>query len=57
VSLAAGKQVWFRLSAGKAWPYRTDCRCGGADLSRVRLESGRHVLVVPGPWDKDDSAT
>src|SRR4051794_32541692 len=22
VSLAEGKQVWFRLSAGKAWPYR-----------------------------------
>jgi hypothetical protein len=44
--------VWFRLDAGAAWPYRPACPCAGDDLGRVRLESGRQVLAVAGPWDE-----
>jgi hypothetical protein len=51
VPAADGKQVWFRLDVGDDWPHRTACPCQGEDLHRVRLESGRHVLAVPGPWD------
>lgn len=46
-----GKQVWFRLDVGPDWPHRTGCPCGGADLDRVRLESGRYAVAAPGPWD------
>lgn len=46
-----GKQVWFRLDVGEAWPHRTCCPCGGEDLDRVRLESGRFAVATPGPWD------
>lgn len=50
-SMTGGKQVWFRLDVGSDWAHRTDCRCGGEDLDRVRLESGRYAVVTPGPWD------
>ena len=49
-ALPDGKQVWFRLSVAEQWPHRTDCPCGGEDLERVRLESGRFA-VAAGPWD------
>jgi anti-sigma regulatory factor (Ser/Thr protein kinase) len=49
-SLARGKQVWFRVAAHN-WSYRSACRCHSDDLDRVRLESGRFALVIPGPWD------
>jgi anti-sigma regulatory factor (Ser/Thr protein kinase) len=55
VSLPGGKQVWFRLDIGTDWPHRTDCPCGGEDLDRVRLESGRYAIATPGPWDADES--
>lgn len=45
-----GKQVWFRLTVAEDWPHRTACPCGGEDLDRVRLESGRYAVRVPGPW-------
>jgi anti-sigma regulatory factor (Ser/Thr protein kinase) len=51
--VADGKQVWFRLDVGDDWPHRTACPCQGQDLQRVRLESGRYALAVPGPWDND----
>lgn len=51
VRAADGKQVWFRLDVGDDWPHRTACPCQGEDLQRVRLESGRYALAVPGPWD------
>lgn len=48
--LARGKQVWFRISAGESWPYRTDCPCHGDDLHEAtRLGSGRHVVSLPHP--------
>jgi anti-sigma regulatory factor (Ser/Thr protein kinase) len=50
--LDGGKQVWARLSVDPAWAYRTACPCGGSDLDRVRLESGRYALAVAGPWDE-----
>lgn len=50
-SLDGGKQIWFRLTVDPAWAYRTACPCGGTDLDRVRLQSGRFALAVPGPWD------
>jgi anti-sigma regulatory factor (Ser/Thr protein kinase) len=53
-NLATGKQVWFRLDAGGSWPYRTACPCAGDNLGQVRLESGRQVLAVNGPWDEPD---
>jgi anti-sigma regulatory factor (Ser/Thr protein kinase) len=53
-ALPAGKQVWFRLDVGTDWPHRTDCPCGGEDLDRVRLESGRYAIATPGPWDDDE---
>jgi anti-sigma regulatory factor (Ser/Thr protein kinase) len=49
-ALAVGKQIWFRLSVDEQWPHRTDCPCGGDELERVRLESGRYA-VASGPWD------
>ena len=49
--LPEGKQVWFRLDVGEDWPHRTCCPCGGEDLERVRLESGRYAVATPGPWD------
>lgn len=55
--LPGGKQVWFRLDIGADWPHRTGCPCGGEDLDRVRLESGRYALAVPGPWDETDGST
>jgi anti-sigma regulatory factor (Ser/Thr protein kinase) len=51
VSVAGGKQVWFRLDIDASWPHRTDCPCGGDDLERVRLESGRYAVAAHGPWD------
>ena len=51
VTLARGKQVWFRLEVGTGWPHRTACPCAGEDLERVRLESGRWAVATPGPWD------
>jgi anti-sigma regulatory factor (Ser/Thr protein kinase) len=51
VAMSRGKQVWFRLEVGAAWPYRTACPCAGEDLERVRLESGRWAVAAPGPWD------
>ena len=51
VSVAGGKQVWFRLDIDASWPHRTDCPCGGDDLERVRLESGRYAVATHGPWD------
>ena len=47
------KQVWFSLDVGEDWPHRTACPCGGADLGRVRLQSGRYAVAAPGPWDSD----
>lgn len=52
-TLSGGKQVWFRLDAGEDWRARTECPCAGDNLDLVRLESGRHVLAVAGPWDQD----
>jgi anti-sigma regulatory factor (Ser/Thr protein kinase) len=51
VALDDGKQVWFRLSVDADWSYRTACPCGGDDLERIRLESGRFAVAVPGEWD------
>jgi anti-sigma regulatory factor (Ser/Thr protein kinase) len=51
---ASGKQVWFRLDVDSSWPHLTDCPCGGDDLQRVRLESGRYAVATPGPWDAAD---
>lgn len=51
VVLPVGKQVWFRLGVDEQWPHRTSCPCGGEDLERVRLESGRYAVAAPGPWD------
>jgi anti-sigma regulatory factor (Ser/Thr protein kinase) len=48
--LAEGKQVWFRLNATN-WSYRTACRCHTDHIDRVRLESGRYALAIPGPWE------
>lgn len=48
--LPEGKQVWFRLTVGSDWPHLSSCPCGGDDLERVRLESGRYAVLVPGPW-------
>lgn len=50
--LPEGKQVWFRLGVDQGWPHRTACPCGGEDLERVRLESGRYAVAAPGPWDQ-----
>lgn len=52
-TIDGGKQVWFRIDAGEGWRTRTECPCAGDNLNRVRLESGRHVLAVAGPWDED----
>jgi anti-sigma regulatory factor (Ser/Thr protein kinase) len=52
--VGAGKQVWFRLDVGADWPYRSSCPCGGEDLDRVRLDSGRWAVPAAGPWDQDD---
>ena len=52
-TMPEGKQVWFRLDVGESWPHRTACPCGGEDLGRVRLESGRFAVAAPGPWDTD----
>ena len=49
--LDAGKQVWCRLDVGTDWAHRSSCPCGGEDLGRVRLESGRWAVAAPGPWD------
>lgn len=48
--LPEGKQVWFRLVVDSDWPHLTSCPCGGKDLDRVRLDSGRYTVRVPGPW-------
>jgi anti-sigma regulatory factor (Ser/Thr protein kinase) len=50
VTLAAGKQVWFRLDANN-WSYRSACTCHGENLDLVRLDSGRYALAIAGPWD------
>jgi anti-sigma regulatory factor (Ser/Thr protein kinase) len=49
--VVGGKQIWFRLDIDASWPHRTDCPCGGGDLERVRLESGRYAVAAHGPWD------
>jgi anti-sigma regulatory factor (Ser/Thr protein kinase) len=49
--LTAGKQIWFRLTAG-TWSHRSACRCHSDDIDRVRLASGRYALAMPGPWDR-----
>lgn len=49
--LADGKRVWFRLSA-ENWPHRSACCCHSDHVDRVRLESGRYALAIPGPWDR-----
>ena len=49
--LDVGKQVWCRLDVGTDWAHRSSCPCGGDDLGRVRLESGRWAVAAPGPWD------
>jgi anti-sigma regulatory factor (Ser/Thr protein kinase) len=51
VALEDGKQVWFSLSVDERWPHLTECPCGGDDLDRVRLQSGRFAVAAPGPWD------
>ena len=51
-TVGSGKQVWFRLEVGDDWAYRTGCPCGGEDLDRVRLESGRWAVAAAGPWDE-----
>jgi len=51
VTVEGGKQVWFRLDIDSRWAHRTDCPCGGEDLDRVRLESGRYAVATHGPWD------
>lgn len=45
-----GKQVWYQLQAAE-WTYRTACVCHADHLDRVRLQSGRWALGMPGPWD------
>jgi anti-sigma regulatory factor (Ser/Thr protein kinase) len=52
--LGTGKQVWCRLDVGADWAYRSSCPCGGDELGRVRLESGRWAVAAPGPWDAVD---
>lgn len=49
-----GKQVWFALDVGVDWSHRSSCPCGGDDLSRVRLQSGRWAVAAPGPWEDTD---
>ena len=49
VRLEHGKQVWFRLSTN-GWAYKSACSCSVPD--RIRLESGRYVVALAGPWDK-----
>jgi anti-sigma regulatory factor (Ser/Thr protein kinase) len=49
--MTGGKQIWFRLDAGPDWPHRAECPCDGEELGSVRLESGRRVIEVAGPWD------
>jgi anti-sigma regulatory factor (Ser/Thr protein kinase) len=55
--LDLGKQVWCRLDVGVDWAHRSSCPCGGDDLSRVRLESGRWAVAAPGPWDSAPGAS
>ena len=50
IPLANGKQVWYRLQATQ-WSYRTACICHADHIDRVRLQSGRWALRVPGTWD------
>jgi anti-sigma regulatory factor (Ser/Thr protein kinase) len=50
VQLANGKQVWIRLSTDE-WSYRSACLCHSDAIDRVRLDSGRYALAIPGPWD------
>lgn len=49
-----GKQVWFALDVGVDWSHRSFCPCGGDDLGRVRLQSGRWAVAAPGPWEDTD---
>jgi anti-sigma regulatory factor (Ser/Thr protein kinase) len=51
VTVDGGKQVWFRLDIDTSWQHLSDCPCGGDDLERVRLESGRYAVAAHGPWD------
>jgi hypothetical protein len=50
IRLVNGKQVWFRISTDD-WSYRSGCMCHSDSIDRVRLESGRYALALPGPWD------
>jgi hypothetical protein len=50
VEHADGKQVWFRLST-EDWSYRSACLCQSDAIGRVRLDSGRYALAIPGQWD------
>ncbi len=49
-AIRGGKLVWFRLGTAH-WSYLSACRCGDPELERVRLESGRFVAKLTGPWD------
>lgn len=51
-AIGDGKQIWFRLEA-QDWSYRTSCQCHGDSIDRVRLQSGRFALAIPGAWDSD----
>jgi len=52
--LETGKQVWCRLGVGTDWEFGPSCPCCGAADDKVRLESGRWAVAVPGPWDAAD---
>jgi hypothetical protein len=46
------KRVWFRRSVPPGWPFADGCPCEGAGPLDQPLASGRHVIAVPGPWDR-----
>jgi anti-sigma regulatory factor (Ser/Thr protein kinase) len=49
--IGAGKQVWCRLPVGPDWAYGSSCPCRGDGVDRIRLESGRWAVALPGAWD------
>jgi anti-sigma regulatory factor (Ser/Thr protein kinase) len=52
-NLTTGKQVWFRFAVAQSWPHGGACPCRRTDLTRIRLDSGRYAVGVPGRWDED----
>jgi hypothetical protein len=50
-----GKQVWFRISVARTWPYAGDCDCAIEALNRARLGSGAFAVAMTGPWDEPQS--